>query len=223
VAAYVRPGEKVADIGCGDGRLAAYLATVRGCRVIATEASLAGYGLASERLRPLSGRVEVRFGRGLAPLRPGEAEVIIIAGMGGITMAGILEARPQGLRPRCFVLQPVARTAYLRRWLCRAGWALLDEDLVEDGRRIYEIVVTAPGAGGVPAGGEKLLAGGEVGTLAFARRHPLLGPFLQQKLARYRRLAGQVREARGEAREKVLSVLRELEALAAALEAARDR
>ena len=223
VAGYVRPGEKVADIGCGDGRLAAYLAVARGCRVIATEASLAGYGLAAQRLRPYADRVEVRRGWGLTPLRPGEAEVIIIAGMGGITIAGILEARPPGIRPRRFVLQPMARTAYLRQWLARAGWPLLDEDLVEDGRDIYEVIVTAPEGAGAPAAGERLLAQGEVGPLVFARRHPLLESFLRRKLDRYRRLAAQMQPAPGQAREKVLSVLRELEDLAAALETGRDR
>ncbi|MGB9921076.1 MAG: tRNA (adenine(22)-N(1))-methyltransferase [Moorellales bacterium] len=217
VAGFVPPGERVADIGCGDGRLAAYLAVVRKCRVIATEASLAGFGLARQRLEPYADRIEVRWGRGLAPLRPGEVEVVIVAGMGGITIADILETSPRGRHPRYFVLQPMARTAYLRQWLARAGWRLLDEELVEDRGRFYEIILTAPTGG--KAGGEKalLLAQGEVGPLLFARRHPLLLPFLRERLRRYRRLAAQLQGAPGPIREKVLAVLGELEELAAAL------
>ena len=39
-------------------------------------------------------RVELRLGNGLEVLRPGEAEDIVIAGMGAETICEILEAAP---------------------------------------------------------------------------------------------------------------------------------
>lgn len=218
-ARYVRPGERVADIGCGDASLAVYLALEKGCRVIATEASLAGFGIASQRVAASGAPVEVRRGWGLAPLRPGEVGVIIIAGMGGITIAQVLEARPPGVAPRYFVLQPMERSAFLRVWLYQHRWAVLDEDLVEEKGRIYEILVARPGPAPASEADEPPLAGGEVGRILVNKRHPLLPRLLAQKQQRYRRqLAEAGRSPRAEeARQKAKEVLAELERLAASL------
>lgn len=224
VARYVPPGTTVADVGCGDAVLALYLAQVRGCRVIATEASAAGLAVAARRVAAAGAAVELRRGRGLLPLRPGEAEVIIIAGMGGITISQILEARPSGVAPRRFVLQPMERAAHLRQWLYGHRWPVLDENLVREGGRLYEIIVAAPPearTGAAPLTDPRLLAGGEVGEVLVAKRHPLLGEFLLAKIAKYRCLLAAMDKSRrpgaAEARARAAAVLAELEALAAQL------
>src|SRR5438874_5256025 len=74
VAEAVPAGAVVADIGCGDGQLAAHLAA-RGHRVVATEARPGPAARARERLG------DCRLGPGLEPLVPGEVEVIVMAGM----------------------------------------------------------------------------------------------------------------------------------------------
>lgn len=224
VARYVPPGSMVADVGCGDGSLAVYLATVRRCRVIATEASRAALALTARRAATCGAALELRYGRGLGPLRPGEAGIIIIAGMGGIAISRVLGGRPSGISPRYFVLQPAARAAYLRCWLYARGWKVLDEDLVREGKRFYEILVARPENGETaakrPAGqGEAPLAQGEVGRVLWEKRHPLLRPFLEQKIAGYRAVLAQAERGAGPraaaARARAAAVLTELEALAA--------
>lgn len=224
IAGLIPPAAKVADIGTGDGMLAQYLSESRGCKVIATEVSRAGLALTRERLRGAGSAVELRLGWGLTPIRPGEAEVVVIAGMGSITISSILEKRPCAVQPTHYILQPMERTAYLRQWLYKHGWELVQEDLVQDRRRFYEIIVAKPAPVDGAAGRTPLLADGEVGPLLVAGGHPLLARFLIQKIRQYRyklalvskgRRSDQLRAAAGAA-----SVLAELEVLAKQIGAA---
>lgn len=129
----------MADIGCGDGHLALYLRG-RGHRVVATEHRVGPAARARERLG------ECRLGDGLEPLAPGEVDVAVIAGMGGNTIAGILERSPGVARALDrIVIQPQQRIAELRDWLATAGYEPLGEHATADRGRPYTVlVVRAP-------------------------------------------------------------------------------
>ena len=125
MAALVPPGVSVADVGAGDGLLAAHLAA-RGHRVIATENKPGPLLVVKAALDPLG--VECRLGDGLAPIRPGEVEVAILAGMGGARVRAILAAAPHVVRSlRALVVQPVQGAE-------AAVAALLEEGYREDAR-----------------------------------------------------------------------------------------
>jgi tRNA (adenine22-N1)-methyltransferase len=119
------PGDAraVADVGAGHGALAAHLA-LRGIdRVIATEVGdgplreLRG-NLAAWRVND---RVEVRRGDGLEPLRDGEVEIAVIAGLGAVTALGIAAGAPRrGVRQ--LVLQCMQRGHLVEPWLRTRGW-----------------------------------------------------------------------------------------------------
>jgi tRNA (adenine22-N1)-methyltransferase len=65
-----------------------------------------------------SGVMDFRLGDGLTPLEPSEVDTVVIAGMGGETIIGILEADPAKTRsfPK-YILQPRTKTELLRAWL----------------------------------------------------------------------------------------------------------
>lgn len=216
------PGGVVADIGTDHGLLPAYLlVTGRSPRAIATDirpgplaqarATVSQFGLQDQ--------VDLRLGDGLAPLRPGEAGVIVISGMGGRRMAGILAARPEvSLAARRLVLQPNTEAADLRRWLVEHGFQLLEEELAREGEKIAEVMAAAAGrepAPPVPLAGLDW----EVGPRLWERRHPLLGAFLAHRVERCRAaLAGMERGGRhGEGYDSLRSRLAALEGLLAAL------
>lgn len=131
-------GASVADVGCGDGQLTAAL-RARGHRVVAIEKSAGPAARAEARIGA------VRIGDGLQPLVPGEVEVAAIAGMGGETIAGILDRAPAVVSSlRLLVLQPVQRERRLREWLAGRGFAVVDErPAMERGRR-YTVLVVRP-------------------------------------------------------------------------------
>ena len=95
---------------------------------------------------------------GLKDIPPDEVKTVVIAGMGGETIAGILSAAPwtrQG--GRLLILQPMTKSEELRLWLFENGYRVLSEQLVEDGK-IYEII-TARGGIDSPYTAAELLTG----------------------------------------------------------------
>jgi tRNA (adenine22-N1)-methyltransferase len=181
LADLVPRGAVVADIGTDHAQLPAYLVKTGRCpSAIAGELNPGPYGAALEYLNRenLQAKVDLRSGDGLNILSPGEVGCIVVAGMGGGTIAGILAARPDVLAPvERLVLQPMSDSDVLRLRLAKHGWKPIDERLVEEDGRIYEVI--AAGQGGFPAGNRLEL---EIGPILIARRDPLLRKLLGQRL-----------------------------------------
>lgn len=183
VAAFIPRGAVVADIGTDHALLPLYLVQEGiARRVIATEAYSGPWQRAVENIAKagLAEKIELRQGDGLAPLAPGEAEVAVLAGMGGSTICEILAARPQVAASFVrLVLQPMAAAGKLRCWLVRRGWRIAAEDLVAEGRRLYQVVVAERGE---EEETDPLAVA--VGPRLLAARHPLLARYLRELLRR---------------------------------------
>lgn len=138
VEAVPEGARSAADVGAGDGQVALALAA-SGVQVIAIERTQG----ALERLRATAeGRYEVRSGDGLRALKPGEVEGSVIAGMGGVTIAGILQQAPEQVRSlRWLVLGPHSENHRLEAWLAGAGLHPRRVRFVSDRRRLYQIIV----------------------------------------------------------------------------------
>lgn len=142
MARLVPAGSSVADIGAGDGKLSAWLAAA-GHRVIATENKPGPRGEALRLLEPL--RIECRFGEGLEPIRPGEVEVAVIAGMGGRSIGRILAASPAVVASlEALVLQPVQHGEELLDRLLAGGYRVADRAQVEQRSRPYSALLMLP-------------------------------------------------------------------------------
>lgn len=153
-------------------------------------------------------RMDLRLGDGLSVLSPGEADVIVIAGMGGDTIAGILAAAPWSRDGPLLLLQPMSRACELRRWLPEQGYAVRAETLVQDKGVLYPILTVRGGE--MPAVGEAQAWGG-IGL----EGDPLWGLYLADRLLRLRRAAAGLAKARdpgmAEKRERLLGVIARLE------------
>ena len=72
--------------------------------------------------------MDFRLCAGLSGVAPEETDVIVIAGMGGETILAILQAAPWTKDGRhCLLLQPMTKTADLRRWLVDNGYTFTGE------------------------------------------------------------------------------------------------
>ena len=129
--AYVRPGHTAADIGCDHGKLCAALAGSGRCPLVfACDLRPDPLEKARRACAPYGDAVQFRLGSGLTVLAPGEAEDIVIAGMGAETIIEFLEGAPWVFDGRYnLVLVPATKHSILRRWLARRGFALLGETL----------------------------------------------------------------------------------------------
>ncbi|HOV80089.1 MAG TPA: class I SAM-dependent methyltransferase [Bacillota bacterium] len=206
LAAHVPPGSIAADIGTDHARLPVFLVENGICpKVIASDLNPGPFQSAKGKVRErgLEDRIDLRFGNGLAVLKPGEAGVVVVAGMGGNTIRDILAASPEVLRGiNRLVLQPMADAGSLRTWLTANRWRIADEELVEEDGRIYLVMVAEPGP---ETTGDPFLL--ELGPRLLEKKDPLLPVYLAGILDKYERmLAGLSASGSGEARKKAREV-----------------
>jgi tRNA (adenine22-N1)-methyltransferase len=130
VAQWCRPFEEVADVGAGAGRLSRYLARL-GHKVWASELRPRGVQHLAESVEGYD--IQVVAGDGLhafANLPP----LAVVAGMGGVTIAKILQSAPPNLT---VIVQPMQGWRRLREVLATGPWRLLNVGLVEEKGRFY--------------------------------------------------------------------------------------
>ena len=84
--------------------------------------------------------VDVRLGPGLKTIKKGEANGVIIAGMGGNLIIDILKADIEKVKEMDFlVLQPAQNPEVLREYLYNNGYEIINEDLCYDEGIFYEL------------------------------------------------------------------------------------
>lgn len=138
--------------------------------------------------------IETRLSDGLEKLAVGEAESIVIAGMGGELMIRILtdhEAVAKSAKE--LILQPQSEVEEVRKFLRKNGYLLLDEDIVEEDGKYYPMMRAIPEEDamfGVDSDVEEIvedttLNGMHVmdmyGPILLAKQHPVLKEFLQKQ------------------------------------------
>ena len=86
----------------------------------------------------LSDRIKTRLGSGLEVLEPGEADEIVIAGMGGLLIREILEkGRPVLKTCEKLILSPHTDADVVRAYLYETGFFLTDETMVKEDEKFY--------------------------------------------------------------------------------------
>lgn len=141
-------GSRLADIGSDHALLPVAAAqTGRVVAAVAGEVNQGPLDAASKQVAEaeLSSIISVRLGDGLEVISPGEVNVITIAGMGGGLIASILDKGQDKLQGvKLLILQPNVGEDLLRRWLLEHGWVLISEMIIEEDRKIYEILKAVP-------------------------------------------------------------------------------
>ena len=156
MAGFVHDGERVLDVGSDHAMLPLYLVEngvspsailtdrVKGplrkayeqvSRVLGEDRILAGFPCTM-------GLYEFRLGDGLEAVNIGEADVAVIAGMGGENIAGILERSSEiasGFSR--IILQPRTKGDELREYLTSARFDILTDTVAEEKGRMCEILV----------------------------------------------------------------------------------
>lgn len=180
IADSIRGYETVADIGSDHAYLPIYLVKNKMVKsVVATDVNKGPVRIAKARVASHNAedRIKVRQGDGLQPIRSGEAEVIVVAGMGGLLIRDILEKGIEIARSaRLTILQPMRDSGKLRGWLLANSFEIVDEELVKEQDKIYEIMWVVPSATPKEAKGLQL-----VGDRIIEKKHPLLREFIKRK------------------------------------------
>lgn len=143
VADLVPQGSVLADIGTDHAYLPVWL-LLEGRIGSAIAADLRKgpleRAMQTAQLYECTDQVTFRLCDGLSGIEPNEADTIVIAGMGGETIAAILEGAPWTQnRAYTFILQPMSAQNILRRWLWQHGYSIQNEVLVCEADKLYNI------------------------------------------------------------------------------------
>ena len=149
IADQVRPDDVVADIGTDHGYIPIWLTINNRCRyAILADINKGPLEKAAESIQKYAAdeTYDIRLGSGIEVLEPGEADTVIIAGMGGILITNILQADIEKVRLfKRMILQPRNNSDVLRQWLRSLdGFAITCEQVVKEVDKFSEIItVTA--------------------------------------------------------------------------------
>ena len=136
----VTEGSSLADVGTDHGYIPiALVQTGKVSRAIAMDINKGPLERAALHIREqhLEDRITTRLSDGMTALKEGEADTVLIAGMGGALTVHILEGGAHCLASvKELILQPQSEIWLVREWLCEHGYKITDEDIVLDEGKI---------------------------------------------------------------------------------------
>lgn len=150
VASYVEQDAVVADIGSDHAYLPSFLIQ-KGIvqKAIAGEVAQGPFDSASKNVRNegLEQSVIVRLADGLFAIEEDDGvDTVTIAGMGGTLISSILESGKQRLhRVKRLIVQPNINAKIIREWAVANDWLLVEEEILQEDSKIYEILVMEKG------------------------------------------------------------------------------
>lgn len=197
VAALVAAGAVLADVGTDHAYVPIALVK-RGLveRAIAMDIGEGPMSRARANIETegLAGQIETRLSDGLAELVPGEADSILIAGMGGeLVMRILTEGADVCARAGELILQPQSDVPKVRGFLRLHGYRIDAEDLVFEDGKFYPMMRAVHEAATYAAGeSRRMLLEDRYGPLLLRKRHPLLPQYLERERRELERILGQL-------------------------------
>lgn len=181
IADYVPKNTIVGDIGTDHGYIPIYLIQNNiSKKVIAADISKNSLDKAVENVKEYKyeDRIETRLGNGLEIIKEYEIDTVIIAGMGGILIKDIMDKnwiKRDSISN--FILQPNIATNELRKYLIENSFEIVDEKLVKDGKKFYEVLYVKKGLAYVEENPFY-----EIGNKLIENKDPLLKNFIEYKM-----------------------------------------
>lgn len=151
VASYIQSGARLADIGSDHAYLPCALAQKKLIEwAVAGEVVKGPYNKAKKEVsyRKLENQIEVRLGDGLEVIHSDDRiDTVTICGMGGTLIRDILQRgiNNEALsRKEKLILQPNVGEKTLRTFLMNNQYKIINEEILEENDKIYEIIVAIP-------------------------------------------------------------------------------
>lgn len=208
---FIRPGDRVADIGCDHGYLGIHLLKTGAARsVIAADVNEDPLQSAYRNAYKFGVRDKMTFhlSDGVRSI-PRDFDALVCAGMGADTIISILAAAPWLKNGQYrLILQCQSKRPELRQWLYDEGYRIARETLAKDGKFVYSVmeVVFAPGGSLTPA--QTYLS-----PQLLADASPLLPEYYQRVLAGVRLTVDGMRRSESGQLPAYEGILSDLEAL----------
>lgn len=208
-AALVTQGYTLADVGTDHGYIPIYLLQQEKIpSAIAMDINEGPLERAKEHiaLYGLQAYIQTRLSDGVAALKPGEVEAVLIAGMGGGLVMHILKDGEKVCQSaKELILQPQSEIEHVREFLREKGYTILAEDMVYEDGKFYPMMKVQYQGENV----EELKLSDLYGGLLLQNRHPVLKTFLEKERLIYTGIKENL--AKQPASEKIRMRLAEVE------------
>lgn len=195
VANMVTKGSRTADIGCDHGFVSIYLMEQHIClNVLAMDINEGPLEGAREHIakRNLSKYIEVRQSDGAKALtflhhedgsRELEVDSMIAAGIGGRLMIKIIEESMDKIASmKEIILQPQSEIVKVRHFLTQNHFFIVNEDMVYEEGKYYQIIKVIPSKTGITKLSEKEEW---FGPVLIQKKHPVLCQYLINEKKKY--------------------------------------
>jgi len=182
IADFVPKNSIVGDVGTDHGYLPVYLIE-NGIakKVIGTDISPNSLQKIIQLVesKGLKNRIDIRLGNGLEVFKPFEIDTLVISGMGGLLIRDILDANKEITTSITnFILQPNIASRELREYLYDNNFEIIDEKLVKEFDKFYEIIWAKKGKGYLK---ESFYL--EIGEKLILNQDPLLKEYISHKIS----------------------------------------
>lgn len=181
-ASFVTPGNRLADVGTDHGYIPIALVQEKIIpSALAMDVNPGPLERAKQHIREshLESDIHTRLSDGVQSLQPGEADSVLIAGMGGALTVKILQEGREVLRTvKELILQPQSEIDKVRRYLEQAGYKITKEDMVWEEGKYYQVMKAE--AGEMHYDCENFY---HYGKLFLESGHPVLRKYLTQRRA----------------------------------------
>ena len=148
-ASFVTPGNRLADVGTDHGYIPIALVQEKIIpSALAMDVNPGPLERAKQHIREfhLESDIHTRLSDGVQSLQPGEADSVLIAGMGGALTVKILQEGREVLRTvKELILQPQSEIDKVLRYLEQAGYKITKEDMVWEEGKYYQVMKAEAG------------------------------------------------------------------------------
>lgn len=217
IAQMVSPGKRACDVGCDHGFVSIYLVQQGICPFILAMDVRKG-PLEQARMHiaeaGLETKIETRLSDGVRNYHKGEAQSLILAGMGGRLMMRIL-SNPNAEDFEELVLSPQSEIGLFRHFLQEQGWYTVAENMIYEEGKYYPVIKAVRPKKGECVAMEEGFQPERIpeelafrfGRLLLLQKNPVLYRFLQQEKEKLETLLAKLEETeslRGQERKTVL-------------------
>lgn len=201
VAKMVKNSKTLADIGTDHAYVPVYLVVNNIIdSAIAMDINEGPLNKACENINKLSlnNKIKTRLSDGLSKLNDGEADTVIIAGMGGVLINKILENDKERLNSvKTYILQPMTAIYETRKYLAQNGLLIVDEALAKEDDKIYTIIKAEKGTMNIASE-----IGYYVGDCLIKNKDKYLSEYLDGKIYEYEKAISSMKNTKNEETQK---------------------
>lgn len=191
VASFVEPGSRIADVGTDHGYVPIWLVKQNtAVSAIAMDVRPGPLERAQKhiKLHGLEERIETRLSDGVSKLNSGEADTVVIAGMGGELVIHILEeGRHVWDSVKTWILSPQSELDKVRRYLEDQGFCIIKEDMTCDEGKYYTVMKVIRGTMNLSRDSYYLY-----GKYLAEHKNPVLKEFLNKEKCLYQNVLKQL-------------------------------